>query len=159
VLLVGYLFHVLIRGTTNDLQQPATHNPQPTTHRQRNTNMSKTIMIVDDAVSIRGLASMTLENSGYRVIEATNGKDALEKISGQHVDLIIADLYMPQMDGIELIQLLKADSRYKFIPIVVLTKESGTDMKRQGQTAGAKAWVIKPFKPNTILNVVQKIIG
>lgn len=116
-------------------------------------------MIVDDAVSIRGLASMTLENSGYRVIEATDGNDALEKISGQHVDLIIADLYMPQMDGIELIQRLKADSRYKFIPIVVLTKESGPDMKRQGQMAGAKAWIIKPFKPNTILNVVQKIIG
>ncbi|QTA88064.1 response regulator [Desulfonema magnum] len=121
--------------------------------------MPKTIMIVDDAVSIRGLAAMTLENAGYQVIQARDGKDALEKISGQKTDLIIVDIYMPNMGGIELVKTLKANSQYKFIPVVILTKESDSDMKRQGQMAGAKAWVVKPFKPKTILNVVRKIIG
>jgi two-component system, chemotaxis family, chemotaxis protein CheY len=121
--------------------------------------MSKTIMIVDDAVSIRGLASMTLENSGYKVIEAHDGQDALEKISHQKVDMIITDLNMPVMDGITLIKELKANPGYKFIPIVVLTKESEPDKKTEAQTAGAKAWIPKPFKTKTILDVVKKVIG
>lgn len=121
--------------------------------------MSKTVMIVDDAVSIRGLASMTLENSGYQVIEAHDGKDALDKISGQGVNMVITDLNMPNMNGLELIRRLKNDSRYKFIPVVVLTKESEPELKRQAQMSGAKAWIPKPFKPNTILNVVRKVIG
>ena len=120
--------------------------------------MPKTIMIVDDAVSIRGLASMTLESAGYRVIQAHDGKDALEKIS-KKTDLIIVDFYMPNMDGIEFIKALKSNSEYKFIPIVVLTKVNSPDMKDQGRKAGAKAWVVKPFKPKTILNVVRRIIG
>jgi two-component system chemotaxis response regulator CheY len=121
--------------------------------------MSKTIMIIDDAVSIRGLASMTLENSGYQVVEAYDGRDALEKISQEKVDMIITDLNMPNMDGIALIQHLKADPRYKFIPIAILTKETESEKKQQGQEAGAKAWIPKPFKPKTILNVVKKVIG
>lgn len=121
--------------------------------------MTKTVMVVDDAVSVRGLVGMTLLNGGYQVIEACDGKEALNKISGRTVHLIIADLYMPNMDGMELIRALKGDSRYKHIPIVVLTKESRPEMKREGQMAGVKAWVVKPFKPDTILNVVKKIIG
>lgn len=116
-------------------------------------------MIVDDAVSIRGLASMTLESAGYQVIQARDGKDALGKISEQKTDMIIVDFYMPNMDGIAFIKALKTDSEHKFIPIVVLTKESSPEMKAQGREAGANAWVVKPFKPKTILNVVQKIIG
>jgi two-component system chemotaxis response regulator CheY len=121
--------------------------------------MVKTILIVDDAVSIRGLASMTLENSGYRVIEAHDGKDALEKLSREKVNMIITDLNMPNMDGIEFINHLKANSQYKFIPVVVLTKETEPGKKQQAQAAGAKAWIPKPFKPKTILGVVKKIIG
>lgn len=121
--------------------------------------MSKTIMIVDDAVSIRGLASMTLENAGYRVIEAQDGKDALAKMEGGKVNMVITDINMPNMNGIELIQLLKADSRFRFIPVVILTKETEPELKREGQASGAKAWITKPFKPKTILGVVRKIIG
>lgn len=116
-------------------------------------------MIVDDAVSIRGLASMTLENSGYQVIEAYDGKDALEKISHRKVNMVITDINMPNMNGIELIKTMKADPRHKFIPIVILTKETEAETKRQGKMAGAKAWITKPFKPKTILGVVQKVIG
>jgi two-component system chemotaxis response regulator CheY len=121
--------------------------------------MSKTVMIVDDALSIRGLIKMTLASPGYQIIEACNGKDALDKLSQQVPDLIILDIYMPEMDGMELIRVLKADPKHKFIPIVVLTKEKDPEMKRRGQAFGAKAWVVKPFKPDTILNVVQTIIG
>ncbi|QTA88061.1 Two component system response regulator [Desulfonema magnum] len=121
--------------------------------------MSKTVMIVDDAISIRGLVKITLENAGYQVTEASDGKDALTKISAQKIHLIIADLYMPNMNGMELIKTLKMNPRYKFIPIVVLTKENDPNMKQKGRTAGVNAWIVKPFKPKTILSVVQKIIG
>ncbi|OQX27267.1 MAG: two-component system response regulator [Desulfobacteraceae bacterium IS3] len=121
--------------------------------------MAKTIMVVDDALSVRGLMSMSLENAGYRVIEANDGKDALNKLSGQDVHLIFVDIYMPNMDGIELIKTLKANPRYRLIPVVVLTKEGSPERKQEGQAAGAKAWIVKPFKPKTILDVVKKIIG
>ena len=121
--------------------------------------MSKTVMIVDDAVSIRGLASMTLENAGYQVIEAQDGKDALEKLNHSKVNMVITDINMPNVDGIALIKAMKADSRYKFIPVVILTKETEPALKQEAQQSGAKAWIVKPFKPNTILGVVQKVIG
>jgi len=121
--------------------------------------MSKTIMIVDDAISMRSLVGMTLRSAGYQVIEACDGKDALDKIPHQKVHMMIVDFNMPNMNGIELIKSLKADPRYKFIPIVMLTLESGDEAKRQGQTAGAKAWISKPFRPETMLMVVKKIIG
>lgn len=116
-------------------------------------------MIVDDAISTRGLVKMTLENAGYQVIEACDGQDALSKIVGQKVNMIIVDLYMPNMDGMKLIKALKADPHHKIIPIVVLTKENEPAIKKQGQMAGAKAWIVKPFKPKSILTAVQKIIG
>jgi len=121
--------------------------------------MAKTIMVVDDALSVRGLMSMSLENAGYQVIEANDGKDALNKISNQDVHLIFVDVYMPNMDGIELIKNLKANPRYRLIPIVVLSKEASPERKQEGQAVGAKAWIVKPFKPKTILDVVKKIIG
>ncbi len=121
--------------------------------------MAKTIMIIDDAISTRGLISMTLENAGYQVVEAQDGKDALQKLAGKEVHLFIVDLYMPNMDGMELIRALKASAQHKSIPIVVLSKEDSPEMKRKGQGSGAKAWVVKPFKPKTILDVVKKIIG
>lgn len=121
--------------------------------------MGKTIMIVDDAKSMRGLISMTLQSAGYEVVEACDGQDALDKIGGQKVNMVISDLNMPNMNGIELILHLKQDARYKFLPIVMLTTESEDAKKREGQMAGAKAWLVKPFKPDTVINVVKKIIG
>ncbi|HDI78203.1 MAG TPA: response regulator [Desulfobacteraceae bacterium] len=121
--------------------------------------MGKSILIVDDAVSMRGLVSLTLKKAGYGVIEASNGKDALKKLSGSKVNMIITDLNMPEMDGIEFIKAVKKMPGYKFIPIVMLTTESQAEKKREGQMAGAKAWIVKPFKPDTLLMVVKKIIG
>ena len=121
--------------------------------------MPKTILMVDDAMSMRGLVAMTLRNSGYQVVEASDGVDALKKIGNQKVNMVVTDFNMPNMNGIELIKNLKADPQYKFLPVVVLTTESEDGKKQQGQMAGAKAWIVKPFKPETLLAVVKKIIG
>jgi len=122
--------------------------------------MGKKILIVDDAASMRGLVAMTLKKSGYEVVEASDGKDALTKLSSVgKVDLIITDLNMPNMDGIELIKTLKADIKYRFIPVIMLTTESQEAKKEEGRKAGAKAWIVKPFKPDVLVSVVKKIIG
>lgn len=121
--------------------------------------MSKTILIVDDAKSMRGLVAITLQGAGYDVVDACDGLDALQKIENQKVHMVISDLNMPNMDGIEMIKSLKANPKYKFLPIIMLTTESEDSKKKAGQMAGAKAWIVKPFKPDTILNVVKKIIG
>lgn len=122
--------------------------------------MSKTILIVDDAASMRGLVGMTLKSKGYNVIEASDGKNALEKLkAAQKVDLIVTDLNMPNMDGIQLIKTLKTDPKFKFVPIVMLTTESQEAKKEEGRKAGAKAWIVKPFKPDVLVDVVKKIIG
>ncbi|MCX8069058.1 MAG: response regulator [Thermodesulfovibrionales bacterium] len=122
--------------------------------------MSKTILIVDDALSMRGLVSMTLKSNGYTVVEANDGKDALAKLaSAGKVDLIISDLNMPNMDGIALIKALKNDPKHKFTPVVMLTTEGQDAKKEEGRAAGAKAWIVKPFKPDVLLATIKKIIG
>jgi len=122
--------------------------------------MTKTIMIVDDSASMRGLISMTLKNNGYEVIEASDGKEAIKRLSSAgKVDLIITDLNMPNMDGIQFIKTVKGDSKHRFIPVVMLTTESQDTKKEEGRLAGAKAWIVKPFKPEVLVGVVKKIIG
>ena len=119
--------------------------------------MGKTIMTVDDSSSVRQMVSFTLKDAGYSVVEAADGKDALQKLQGP-VDMIITDLNMPNMDGIELIKNVRATSGYKFIPIVMLTTESQNEKKQEGKKAGASGWIVKPFKPPQILSVVQKLL-
>jgi len=119
--------------------------------------VSKTIMTVDDSASVRQMVSFTLKGEGHNVIEATDGKDALAKLAGQ-VDMIITDLNMPNMDGIELIRQVRAQPAYKFIPIVMLTTESQAQKKQEGKTAGATGWIVKPFKPEQLLAVVSKVL-
>lgn len=122
--------------------------------------MTKTIMIVEDSASMRGLISMTLKNNGYEVIEASDGKEAIKRLSSAgKVDLIITDLNMPNMDGIQFIKTVKGDSKHRFIPVVMLTTESQDTKKEEGRLAGAKAWIVKPFKPEVLVGVVKKIIG
>jgi len=121
--------------------------------------MPKCVLIVDEAASIRGLVSMTLRNEGYEVVEAVDGKDALNKLSEKRVNMVVSDLNMPNMDGIELLRIMKANPVLKFTPVVMLTTEGADKKKREGQAAGAKAWMVKPFKPDTLVKVVKKIIG
>lgn len=121
--------------------------------------MSKTIMTVDDSASIRQMVGFTLKQAGYQVIEAVDGKDALSKLNGAAIHMVITDLNMPNMDGIDLIRNLRANPAYKFIPIVMLTTESQADKKQAGKEAGATGWIVKPFKPEQLLAVVKKVLG
>jgi two-component system chemotaxis response regulator CheY len=120
--------------------------------------MAKNILIVDDSASVRQVVGISLKQAGYDVIEGVDGKDALKKLTGQKVHLIISDVNMPNMDGISLVKAVKQMPAYKFTPIVMLTTESQDAKKKEGQEAGAKAWVVKPFKPEQLLGVVQKLV-
>jgi two-component system chemotaxis response regulator CheY len=119
--------------------------------------MAKTIMVVDDSISIRQVVGIALKQAGYDVIEGVDGKDALAKLTGQKVNLIISDVNMPNMDGISFVRELKTRPAYKFTPVLMLTTESQEDKKEQGKAAGAKAWMVKPFKPDALLAAVQKL--
>lgn len=119
--------------------------------------MTKTIMTVDDSASVRQMVSFTLKNAGFNVIEAQDGQDALKKLNGP-VDMIITDLNMPNMDGITLIKNVRAKAQYKFIPVIMLTTESQAGKKQEGKSAGATGWIVKPFKPDQLLAVVNKVL-
>ena len=120
--------------------------------------MAKNILIVDDSASVRQVVSISLRNAGYEVTEGVDGKDALSKLKGQKVHLIISDVNMPNLDGIGFVKAVKQMPAYKFTPIVMLTTESKDEKKKEGQEAGAKAWIVKPFKPDQLLGVVQKLV-
>ena len=120
--------------------------------------MAKTILIVDDSASLRQVVAIALKGAGYDVIEGCDGKDALTKLNGQKIHLIISDVNMPNMDGISVVKAAKQLPAYKFTPVIMLTTEAGDAMKAQGQAAGAKAWVVKPFQPAQMLSAVSKLI-
>ncbi|MEQ8221399.1 MAG: response regulator [Candidatus Eremiobacterota bacterium] len=119
--------------------------------------MSKVIMTADDSASIRQMVSFTLKKEGYDVIEAVDGKDALGKLNPD-VKMLITDLNMPNVDGIELIKQVRANPTFKFIPIIMLTTESQDSKKQEGKTAGATGWIVKPFKPEQLVAVVKKVL-
>ena len=121
--------------------------------------MAKTILIVDDSASLRQVVNIALASAGYEVIEACDGVDALTKLDGRKIHLIISDVNMPNMDGITLVKEIKQKPDYKFTPIIMLTTESQDDMKAKGQAAGARAWVVKPFQPAQMLTAVSKLIA
>ena len=118
-----------------------------------------TILIVDDSASLRQVVSIALKGAGYTVIEACDGKDALSKLDGQKINLIVSDVNMPNMDGITFVREAKKLPAYKFTPVIMLTTEAGESMKQAGQAAGAKAWVVKPFKPDQMLAAVSKLVA
>ncbi|MCB1890225.1 MAG: response regulator [Rhodocyclaceae bacterium] len=121
--------------------------------------MAKTVLTVDDSASIRQMVSFTLKSAGYDVIEASDGMDGLDKAKSKQVNLILTDQNMPRMDGISLIKSLRATSQYKSTPILMLTTESSDSMKSQGRAAGATGWLVKPFDPQKLIEVVKKVIG
>ncbi|MDR5015097.1 response regulator [Aeromonas veronii] len=120
--------------------------------------MGKTILIVDDSATIRQVVGMTLKGAGYEVMEASDGKEALNKLDGKKINLIISDVNMPNMDGITFVKEAKKLANYKFTPVIMLTTESQDSKKQEGQAAGAKAWVVKPFQPEQMLAAVAKLI-
>jgi two-component system chemotaxis response regulator CheY len=120
--------------------------------------MAHTLLIVDDSASMRQMVSFTLKDAGYDVISASNGKDALTKLNGSKIAMVITDLNMPEMDGIELIRQLRGLPGFKFTPIVMLTTESQDTKKMAGKQAGASGWIVKPFRPEQLLDTIKKFV-
>jgi two-component system chemotaxis response regulator CheY len=120
--------------------------------------MAATILTVDDSKSIRQMVSFVLKGADYEVIEAEDGVDALNKLTPE-VKLVLSDLNMPNMDGIELIKAIRANPAYRFLPVIMLTTESQDDKKQAGKSAGATGWIVKPFNPDQLTAVVKKILG
>jgi len=123
--------------------------------------MAKTVLIVDDSPTLRASVDFTLGEVGYRVLHAQNGKEALELLAqfdgnGEEIGMIITDVNMPVMDGISFIKEVKR-TPFKFVPILVMTTEAQETMKNEGRTVGASGWLVKPFKPEQLLNVVAKL--
>ena len=120
--------------------------------------MGKTVLIVDDSTSFRQVVSIALKGAGYDVIEGCDGKDALTKLDGRKINLIVSDVNMPNMDGITFVKAAKLLPAYKFTPEIMLTTEAGEAKKAEGKAAGVRAWVVKPFQPPVLLDAVSKLI-
>lgn len=121
--------------------------------------MAKMVLTVDDSASIRQMVAFTLKSAGYDVIEAADGNAGLAQAKANVVSLVLTDQNMPGMDGLSLIKALRALPNYKSTPILMLTTESSDTMKSQGRAAGATGWLVKPFDPQKLLEVVRKVIG
>jgi two-component system chemotaxis response regulator CheY len=119
------------------------------------------ILAVDDSASMRQMVAFTLKSAGYTVVEAVDGQDAWEKANGsagRDFDLVLTDQNMPNMDGISLTKKLRGSPKFASTPILILTTESSDQMKQNGRAAGATGWLVKPFDPTKLLEVIKKVI-
>jgi two-component system, chemotaxis family, chemotaxis protein CheY len=119
--------------------------------------MAKTVMIVDDSGSFRVVVKLALQKAGYETVEAVDGKDAVDKLDGRKLNLIVCDVNMPNMDGLSFLKHLKTTGSYKFTPVIMLTTESQESKKAEGKAAGARAWITKPFQPSQLVDAVNKL--
>ena len=107
---------------------------------------------------MRNMVSTTLAASGYQADAAADGQEALNKIKAAQYEVIISDINMPVMDGIELVKQTRSLSNYKYTPILLLTTESATDKKLEGKSAGATGWLVKPFNPEKLIATVERVL-
>lgn len=117
------------------------------------------ILAADDSATMRQMVAFTLGNAGHHVVCATDGRDALDQAAKTRFDLVLTDVNMPLMDGITLTRELRALPAYRFVPILMLTTESGAERKQEGKAAGATGWIVKPFDPDQLIAVVKKVLG
>jgi two-component system, chemotaxis family, chemotaxis protein CheY len=120
--------------------------------------VAKSVLVVDDSTSMRQMVSFVLKSAGFEVIEGCDGQDALNRVQGKVVNLVLTDLNMPVMDGMTFIRKLRAKPEFKFTPILMLTTESQQDKKLEGKAAGATGWIVKPFQPEQLLQVIGKVV-
>lgn len=122
--------------------------------------MGKKVMIVDDSRTIRQQVNFTLSKGGFIVVEAEDGKDGIEKLKANaDIAVIISDVNMPNMNGLEMVEAINADAGLQHPPIVMLTTEGSGELVERAKKAGAKGWLVKPFKPDQLVAVVQKLAG
>lgn len=119
----------------------------------------KKVLAVDDSATIRTSISFVLKQAGYEIVEAVDGVDGLAKANADKFNLVITDINMPNMDGIEMIKQLRGTEGYKFTPIIALTTENQDSKMQEGKAAGATGWIVKPFTSEKLLAIVKKIIG
>jgi two-component system chemotaxis response regulator CheY len=119
--------------------------------------MAQTILVIDDSASLRQVVAMALQGAGYEVLQAGDGQAALALLDGRKINMAVCDVNMPRMNGIEFVKAAKALPNYRFLPILMLTTESQEAKKEEGKAAGAKAWMVKPFSPASLLNAVSKL--
>lgn len=117
------------------------------------------VLIVDDSHSIRELLTGVLQRAGYQVMSACDGKVGLEKAQSGSYDLVITDINMPEMNGLELLQQLRKLPAYAFKPILILSTEFSREMKTKGREAGATGWLVKPFDPERLIEVISHVLG
>ena len=122
-------------------------------------NMAKTILVIDDSVSIQQMVAFTLKSEGYAVIEAADGVEGLAQANAHDIDLVLTDLNMPNMDGMELLKALRGNPKYATTPILILTTESDDEQKMKGKEAGASGWLVKPFDPQRLVAIVKRFLG
>ena len=120
--------------------------------------MSKQILISDDSASIRALVSSSLEKAGYEVIITSDGQEAIDKLDGRSIDLVITDLNMPKADGLEVVKGVRSNGSYKFTPVLILTTETQLAQKEKAKKSGATGWLEKPFDEKKLLYVINKVL-
>jgi two-component system chemotaxis response regulator CheY len=120
--------------------------------------MAKRVMTVDDSATVRQVLQMTLEGAGYEVLQAVDGVDALKKLENETVDMLVTDLNMPRLDGINLIEQIRQKPGNRFMPIIMLTTEADDNKRQAGKAAGASGWIVKPFKAEQLLNIVKMVM-
>jgi two-component system, chemotaxis family, chemotaxis protein CheY len=120
--------------------------------------MSWCILIVDDSALVRSQLRAALEAKGARVVEAENGNEALWRARETAIDLVIADIHMPVMDGIRLVEELRKRPEHAATPIFILTSDAATTRAEEGKRAGANAWILKPVKPDLLWKAIEKAL-
>ena len=120
--------------------------------------MSKTALIVDDSTTMRRMVGLTLREAGFEVVEGANGQEGLVQLDAAAVDIIVTDVHMPIMDGLTMVQAVRQRGDHRFTPILILTTERSDEMKRRGKEAGASGWIIKPFNPRQLHEVVCRLL-
>jgi len=152
----------LASGETADVDQAIAESGTPDEidavgQQQTDTPMSKRILTIDDSKTMRDMLLLTLTDAGFEVLQGVDGQDGLDVLGDQRVDVIITDINMPKMDGYEVIRQLRQNPRHKRTPILVLTTESDTEKRDIARTAGATGWMVKPFDPDGLIAVINKV--
>ena len=120
--------------------------------------MTQRVLIVDDNATIRSLSRKVVQDIGFEAVEATDGQEGLEVAQAQKFQLILTDINMPRMSGIEMVTKIRALDDYKRIPILFITTESGKKIMQQGKEAGANGWLVKPFQREKLLDLLKKLV-
>eukprot|EP00873_Tetraselmis_striata_P031621 jgi/Tetstr1/451885/TSEL_038921.t1 len=116
------------------------------------------VLTVDDSRTILAMLHHTLTNAGFEVLQAENGQVGLDVLGREDVDVVITDINMPVMDGIEFIRQVRATGKHQSLPILILTTETSQDKRDQGRAAGGTGWIVKPFDPEKLISVINKVV-